>query len=285
MGVIKKMTTIQRQAAIVITGALRTVPTELLDLHASLLPMHLEAERHQQRAAVRICTLLPPHPLADHLHRARLQSFETQLAHRAPLHDLLREYKLEPGKVEKRKAVRYLASWDLGLEVRLWQTEEEAFKHFLSNFSHIQIYTDRSGYKNGVGASAVLYRYGQEMEVLRYRLGDDTEHEVYEGECVGLLLALHLLAEELNVQSISIWADNTAALQAVTNPKMGPAHYILDWFHNTLKSYKTAQPNTPIFLSWIPSHTGIPGNKRADEEAKKAAIGDVSPMEALPDEL
>ncbi|KAF5365470.1 hypothetical protein D9758_010847 [Tetrapyrgos nigripes] len=179
--------------------------------------------------------------------------------------------------MEKKSVVRYPASWDLGVDVRLWETEVEVTDHFLSDDSHIQVYTDGSGYQNGVGASAVLFRNRKEMEAIRYRLGMDTEHEVYEGECIGLILALHLLTAEPDTRSVSIWVENTAALQVITNPKPGPAHYILDWFHHALETYKRQNPDVPVFLSWIPSHTGILDNERADEEAKRAAAGDSSP--------
>ena len=35
-------------------------------------------------------------------------------------------------------------------------------------------------------------------------------------------------------------------------------------------------------MCWVPGHHGIEGNERADEEAKKAARGDSSPVEDLP---
>ncbi|KAF5362978.1 hypothetical protein D9758_007067 [Tetrapyrgos nigripes] len=282
MGVVKKLTSVQRQAAIIITGALRTTPTELLDIHAGLTPMHLEVQHHRHQAVVRICTLPLTHPLAGLLHQASVQSHDARLTHRTPLHDLLKTYNLRPDRMEKKSVVRYPASWDPGVDVRLWETEVEATDHFLSDDSHIQVYTDGSGYQNGVGASAVLFRNGKEMEAIRYRLGMDMEHEVYEGECIGLILALHLLTAEPDTRSVSIWVDNTAALQAITNPKPGPAHYILDWFHHALETYKRQNPDVPVFLSWIPSHTGILGNERADEEAKRAAAGDSSPNEDLP---
>ncbi|KAE9407131.1 hypothetical protein BT96DRAFT_750408, partial [Gymnopus androsaceus JB14] len=51
---------------------------------------------------------------------------------------------------------------------------------------------DGSGYKGGVGAAAVLYRDGEEIETVRFRLGSDDDHEVFEAEIVGLILSLHL---------------------------------------------------------------------------------------------
>jgi hypothetical protein len=37
--VVKKLRTVQRRAALAITGALSTTPTDVLDAHANLLPI------------------------------------------------------------------------------------------------------------------------------------------------------------------------------------------------------------------------------------------------------
>jgi hypothetical protein len=54
---------IQRQAAIHITGALRTTPSDLLYAHADLLPMLLQIEKLLHRATTRLASLPPTHPL------------------------------------------------------------------------------------------------------------------------------------------------------------------------------------------------------------------------------
>ncbi|THU80648.1 hypothetical protein K435DRAFT_588082, partial [Dendrothele bispora CBS 962.96] len=96
---------------------------------------------------------------------------------------------------------------------------------------------------------------------------------VYEGECVGLILALHLLSEQEEVRKVSIWVDNTAAIQATTSDKCGAAHYLLDHFHSLLQQVRGRHPNLKLRICWVPSHTGVEGNERADEEAKAAACG------------
>jgi hypothetical protein len=55
----------QRIAALAITGALRTTPTDLVDAHAGILPMDLLLLKNTHKAAVRLCTLPNSHPLHD----------------------------------------------------------------------------------------------------------------------------------------------------------------------------------------------------------------------------
>ncbi|THU99557.1 hypothetical protein K435DRAFT_794817 [Dendrothele bispora CBS 962.96] len=49
--IVSKLTSIQRKAALIITGALHTTATDILDIHAGLLPMPLEVKRQRQRDA------------------------------------------------------------------------------------------------------------------------------------------------------------------------------------------------------------------------------------------
>ncbi|KAJ3904493.1 hypothetical protein F5879DRAFT_776941, partial [Lentinula edodes] len=144
---------------------------------------------------------------------------------------------------------------------------------------------DGSGYKGYIGSSAVLYRDGQEESAIRYRLGSEEHHEVYEGECIGMILGLHLSRAQESVTAVSIWADNTAAITATDTSKTGPSHYILDIFHHTLTALRAQHPDATVTISWIPGHVGAEGNERADEEAKKAASGRSSRKERLPPQL
>ncbi|THU77936.1 hypothetical protein K435DRAFT_608441, partial [Dendrothele bispora CBS 962.96] len=104
-------------------------------------------------------------------------------------------------------------------------------------------------------------------------LGSKEHYEVYEAECVGLLLAMHLIQQETGIRKAAVWVDNQAALQAIQTNKSGPAHYILDWVHSTINQIKTETPRTRISFAWVPSHIGIAGNETADEHAKLAAEG------------
>ncbi|GAW04685.1 115 kDa protein in type-1 retrotransposable element R1DM [Lentinula edodes] len=256
-GIIRKLMSIQRQAALLITGAMTTTATDILNIHAALLPLPLEIERHQHRAAIRLLTLPEEHPLSDRIKDGARNQRRTY--HFSPIHDLMARYGLKPNYMEKRRAVRYEASWDPKLTVNIWE-----------------------GY---VGTSAILYRNGQETNAICYRLGSDKYHEVYEGVCVGLILALHLAREEELAESISIWADSTAAIAATDTNKSGSSHYLLDIFHHALTALQACHPDIPVTISWIPGHIGVEGNERADQEAKKATTGRSSQKEKLPTQL
>ncbi|KAJ3925428.1 MAG: hypothetical protein NXY57DRAFT_1070359, partial [Lentinula lateritia] len=109
--------------------------------------------------------------------------------------------------------------------IRIWEDKNEALKAFEQDSTYYKIFTDGSGYKGYIGASAVLYKGREEASTIRYRLGPEEHHEVYEGECVGMMLALHLLRNEVNPVAVSIWSDSTAAIAASDSAQSGPSHY------------------------------------------------------------
>ena len=59
----KKLASIQRGAAILITGALRFTATDTVETLAGLLPFHLLIEKVRYSAAIRLATLPSAHPL------------------------------------------------------------------------------------------------------------------------------------------------------------------------------------------------------------------------------
>ena len=69
----------------------------------------------------------------------------------------------------------------------------------------LEIYTDGSGLDGVIGASAVLYRNNRRKASLRFRLGTNAHHTVYEGEACGTVLATKLILNKLNV---IIYTDN-----------------------------------------------------------------------------
>ena len=78
----------------------------------------------------------------------------------------------------------------------------------------VQIYTDGLGYKNNVGSAAVIPSKAPHCGVCRYKLGLMKHHMVYEGEAVGLLLALELIKINRIDHHTIILLDNQAVIQA-----------------------------------------------------------------------
>ena len=91
--VIAKLTSIQRRAALAITGAMRTMAMDVLDVHVNLLPMCLLIEKVRYRVALCMATLLSSHPLYRHIHMAAKWRVKR---HQALLHGLIHDFGINP---------------------------------------------------------------------------------------------------------------------------------------------------------------------------------------------
>ncbi|TFY52504.1 hypothetical protein EVJ58_g9980 [Rhodofomes roseus] len=280
VGVIRKLARIHRQACIMMTGAMRTTATDVMEAHLNLLPFHLLVDKMIMREASRLCTLPTTHPLHPHVKKAAAGVER----HRSPLHEILTAYDLRPTEIEKIEAVRLPPGWRPPYTVSIAENKEAALeeerKWEYKPGPHV--YTDGSDVDGGVGAAAVLTRPGRETKVLRYRLGSAKEHTVYEAEIVGLILGVILIARELSARVASCAADNTACLQASRNRKPHPGHYLIDKLLRDVDRLQRRHPGIRFTLRWVPGHKGVEGNEMADEEAKKAARGDESEAALLP---
>ncbi|KAG1773563.1 ribonuclease H-like domain-containing protein, partial [Suillus occidentalis] len=149
----------------------------------------------------------------------------------------------------------------------------------------IQVYSDGSGYQGNIGAAAVLFRAGRQPRVLRFHLGSEDEHTVFEGEAVGLMLAAELIATEDDPTfPISILIDNQAAIQSGETFHSCPSSYLTDLYCNRLRDIAKDHRNFNVTIRWVPGHKDVHGNEEADKQAKKASEGphNNSPSDDLP---
>ena len=83
--IMKMLPSVQRIASMAITGVLPTAPTDLLDLHVGIWPVHLLFHWACHWATMRITSLLPLYPLHS-LYRKRVE--RDIKTHRSLLHKL-----------------------------------------------------------------------------------------------------------------------------------------------------------------------------------------------------
>jgi ribonuclease HI len=295
VAITKKLTTVQRRVAKLITGSLNTAASDVLDVHANLLPIDLLFDKILFRSATRIASLQPPHPLFALARKAAKRYVKK---HRSPLHNLFHTTGVDPFLTEPIAPTRRRPNYKPALSTSILGSKPEALA--AANTHHntqVSLYCDGSGFEDGIGASAVLYINKIEQKSLRYHLGPASEHTVYEGELVGLSLALHLLNSlRFQIHSYTvIGTDNQAAIRALNNQRPHPAHYLLDHIHILAESFQSKQtdmhrPSSPpdsthpidLQIHWTPGHEKFAPNERADAIAKQAAQGSSSHKRKLP---
>ena len=238
-------------------------------MHANLLPFHLMVDKVQFQAAIRLATLPNTYPLYKAVKQAA-QRFVKK--HHSPLHELMYKFKLKPELLEKISAVRQNPKWEPRVAIRIAGDKEKAQEEDRADHASIKVYTDGSGIEGQIGAAAVLYWDGVLVKRRRMRLGSEKHHTVFEGEGIGLILRLELIREEEWAEGmVSIGINNVAAISTTHAIKPSSSHYIWDIFHQRVRMLYNKHKGLDLLVRWTPGHTGIAENKKADEEAKKAA--------------
>ena len=274
-----RLKTIQCKAAIAITGALRSTASDVLDVHANLLPIPLLIQKVRARAALRLATLPESHPIHKHVRQAAKRRVKR---HPAPLHGLMHDFSIEPDLLEKVDPAANDKAWKPGFTVKIAKTKGLAAVMDLEDSASIQIYTDGSGAEGHIGAAAVLYRNGQKVRSLRYYLGTDKEHTVPEAEGVALILGLELLKGETGVRRVSMAADNIGAVTRSDDQRVAPMQYLWRMFRRQWERTARCYRNIRLTIRWVPGHLGIRGNEEADRLAKLAVGKGSSKADRLP---
>lgn len=255
---------IQKQAALLISGAFKGTAAAALNIELYILPVHLQLQQIIEETAVRIRTgpelACPESVLKPRTARERRRGGWTPMEALSwkggPL------WPLGEKKWETRKPY-ILAPWEPPL-VAVIDSHEAALqfhKEYCARRQGIAVYTDGSGLNGRIGASAVSIAQGW---IRNRTLGSEEESTVYAGELTGIRMALHKLRKEKT--PATIFVDSQAAIQAVQNPRRPSGQYILDQIYYIIRRYNM---QNRVQIRWIPAHIGVPGNEAADEAARE----------------
>jgi hypothetical protein len=186
---------------------------------ANVLPFQLLVDKVRHRSALRLSTLPPTHPLYNPIQNAATCLVKR---HRTPLHDLMHSFRIHPRKIETINATRYNTKWKPDTTIKIIDNADDATADMEQDHPDVKIFTDGSSMDNKIGAAAALYRNGRLKSTLRYKLGSQKHHTVYEGEGVGMLLGTKLMEREWGIRSANFYIDNRAVILATRLTKPAP---------------------------------------------------------------
>src|SRR5258706_3831080 len=289
----KRLESIQRNAAISIMGAMRTSPGDATIVHANLVPLSILLKEASLKGYARIATRPTTPPISPLVRRTTKNRIKK---HQSSLHHLANMAKFKPGEMEKMNATRQRPGTTPNFSTFIAETKEKSVENDNKLFPISRmIYTDGSGYKGAIGAAAVAFANSTKIAELRYQLGPDTRHTVFEGELVTIILGLHLSRNVIGIQEcINLNIDNQATIKTMSNNRPQSAQYLIDEIkrdigkiHNEEKAKRIRQnvanrPEMEVTLTWIAGHKGSTGNEVADEWAKLAAEFGSSSNDLLP---
>ena len=146
---IQKMETVQRKATLLVTGALRTTPSDLLFAHANMLPLRYHIKLICHGSALHIATLPKEHPL----HVMARQAMGRRLCrHTSPLYNILNSAEIHTNDIEIVNTIAKHPTWRNHIKTIIAKTREEAEQSAKDDESDIRIYTDGSSH-DGRGSS------------------------------------------------------------------------------------------------------------------------------------
>ena len=279
---------IQNHALRFICGGLRTTPTSACEVQANVEPLSLRRAKATLELTER-CLRMPENNATRML--VSKWNRKSRLKHQSILHHAqelrekchLPENRSQTGRVIKTPPHKQLICPDVKLKlldenvskqtdpIELKKAAENTIASYPDDWIHI--YTDGSAFKARVNAgygALICYPDGSSKE-LYAACGATCSN--YEAELKGIQAALEFLKSKFQTSSSVVtntvlYCDSKAALQSVesTNNCTEATKILIE-----VKDILEKHPIKLVF-QWIPSHTNLLGNEKADRLAKKGAM-------------
>ena len=120
-----------------------------------------------------------------------------------------------------------------------------------------------------VGMGFVLYLCNRTVHSDAVALGDAAE--VYDAEMLALAKACEAAVElalttHINVHTLHFFSDNSAAVDTAFTPSPGPSQRFAIRFREQALRFLDADRRNKLELAWVPGHTQVAGNERAERE-------------------
>lgn len=219
-----------------------------------------------------------PHPSPNKNKSTRLQSIANLSDPHIPHIDI---YAIPPWddfheRYKNRLSINAITTDDNKDRKRLAKEHLELVRKLNTDSQYLLVYTDGSlKTEDGdrkVGSGWVGYLLAREVISGKLNLGGN--NEVFDAELTGLARALDEaipFALSRNVHHIHVFLDNQSAIQTLAGTPPLTSQCIALQIRDSINSFLNRDELNHLHISWIPGHSKINGNERADALAKEAA--------------
>ena len=279
VGQISRISAIQRQIMKAILGCFRTTSTTALEIETALTPPKHRLCSKILHTVTRLQATSFDHPIQQWINRALHNG--GGLSHESNLENLINHFP-EYFDLMIERIQSYVRSpwWTLRAAINIELNKDSAeLSHNVTLAQATQqnslvIYTDGSGINGRIGAATYS---PTNNEISRKHLGTEAQFNVYGAELKAINSATEQARKHARqYRKCIIFADSQAAIKAIAKPRRQSEQSIIKKILNEIDAIHRVNQDYEIQFQWVLGHQNIPGNERADEEAKKAALASAS---------
>jgi ribonuclease HI len=266
------LTPIERFAAKTITGCFRTVSGEAARAEASIPPADLRLSRRTAQFWTQAHTLPKTNLIWNTMER-QAANISTR-GHQTPFSQMALTMQRPPRDLETIEAFT-VAPWHQPREQWIDITrdgEDAARKCIDAQGTELQVFTSSATKSGKVGYSAVAWMDDEVKALVRYTLGMDNEVNSLIASLVAIMEALNgtevALGRIVGACNATVYSDDTAALQAISNPRRQSGQNLIRRIVRALWNGNSTGKH--IRLAWVPRSSDIPGAMEAAKLARAA---------------
>jgi ribonuclease HI len=278
----QQFSAIQKQAALLMSGAFKGTAAEALNIELHLTPIKLQFRQRAEETMVRIAS--GPSFSKPGIVSYTPRNIESiRLAGKTPteLHYRSKNGCLSPlskeNEVWECRRAFIKAPWTPPIKIVINNQNQATNAHntITADPNQIILYSDGSGHQGQVGAAATAPALNATRTDL---LGPEAAATVYAAELCGIAMAAEILEEHALKQTApalpkaTIFSDSQAAVRALGKARGQPSgqEYLIRAFE-CIQRLENKQ-GIEVTIHWIPSHQGIPGNKRQTRQPSKLLL-------------
>lgn len=269
-----KLNPVLNQAIRIITGAFRTSPVSSILAEAGKMPL-------DYRRKILISNYI--------LKKAKVKNHPLKDAVKDHSSTINKEFGAKPKTIIKRaidyKLLNEKAKYIFELTIKPpWETvniktealdinKKEAIpahivrsmynQHRRNNEEYQAVFTDGSKTNESTGCCFVINN-----EISTYKLDKNCSNYTAEMAAIYYFIRyLQMMSDKTQFKKIMIYTDAKSVIQAIMKPN--PRNEVINKIQTEIIKLEKIE-KIEIILVWIPSHAGIPGNEKADQEAKRS---------------